>query len=135
MPVERDPSVYESRWAGHNYSDGYWDRRHGHSVWHPNNGSHAVSTKAAWCRTCLRHSSWCQCSTKTTSGWEAGYAKSGYGCEDEEDTVTTRDPTKPDIRETIKRNPDEIIKIMLDYGMSEDEIIEAIYEKGGALHY
>lgn len=123
MPVERDPNVYESRWAGYNYSDGYWDRRHGYSVWHPNKGS-AVSTKTAWCRTCLRHSSWCQCTTM-----ECGHEEDDLACN------AARDPTKPDIRETIKRNPEEIIKIMSDYGMSEDEIIEAIYEKGGALHY
>lgn len=44
-------------------------------------------------------------------------------------------PWTPNTLETIKRNPEAVLKVLDEYGITEAEIIDGIYKYGGALHY
>lgn len=41
----------------------------------------------------------------------------------------------PNVVETIRKNPDAVLKVLESYGISHAQVLDEIYEQGGTLHY
>lgn len=128
LPIVRDKTKQESKTWGGYWSGGKWNGgsdnvrtyRHGATT-HSSVREQSVCG-IAYCQDCYRAKAFCQCDDSTELGSMFGGADASY----------KSDPTWS-VLETIRANPEAVIKAMLSYGWSEEEIMADIYKYGGAM--
>jgi hypothetical protein len=121
LPVARDKTKHESKWSkwGGNVTSYRGGSYYGKS-------GHGASRHDGWCADCYRAKNYCQCDDSTELGSMFSGATS-FGMAQGDGSIPW------DVSETIRRNPDSVIKMMLAYGWTEEEILSDLYKYGAAL--